>query len=187
MISKNNAEVLCRTAWQDATNNKETNIDDWIKTTFVTKFNEVKKYPSVYAYITREDAELLCRVAWWDVRVNSDVYPRVQEWLNRDFLARINAIKKNITKTFSTSPITHVYVIVYEDAVYGTWTTPEIAVKFFFKDELAESKGIDLRQDKLFTAKEAVEKMLNTSTDYPRLTKIKINPSNSRIMWVLPR
>jgi hypothetical protein len=88
----------------------------------------------------------------------------------------------------SNSLITHVYAVVYEDAVYGVWTTPEIAVEFFFENELKTNRGIDLKyNDRLFTVQKAVAEMLKPGDDYPYLTKIKINPLDDKKMWDLPR
>lgn len=93
-LNKKDTKLLCRIAWEDAVNNGKTGIDDWVKTTFDTKFDELKSNTS--NYITRKEAERLCRIVWWDARVNFDIYETIQKWLDKEFLTIIKRIKKKI-------------------------------------------------------------------------------------------
>ena len=169
-ISKSDTKLLCRVAWEDAINNKKMAIDDWIGTTFNTRFNELKSHTSTY--ITKKGAKRLCRIAWWHARVNLDVYKKIEAWFNGDFLT---IIKKEIRKK---KPITYVYLVVCENDVSGAWTDPEEAVKNEFSYDLKKIGGKRLSHiDRVITVKEAVKEMLKPNSRYPYLKKVEINPA----------
>jgi hypothetical protein len=55
------------------------------------------------------------------------------------------------------------YLIAYERDLFGTWETPEQAVKSHFSYEIKQGMNVD----------EKVKKMLNPYSDYPLLIKLE--------------
>jgi hypothetical protein len=77
-------------------------------------------------------------------------------------------------------------MIVDETDVWGVWTDPVEAVKWFFKEELELNHGIiHDNSDNECTADEMAAKMLDPHSDYPAIEEIEINPTSEP--WTIDR
>ena len=85
----------------------------------------------------------------------------------------------------------YVYLIVFETSVDGAWTDPLEAVKCFFHRSIEESDDgkIELyfrSTPERFSPEEMVERMLDTSSEYPIMVKGPVNPKDG-CGWAMDR
>lgn len=73
-----------------------------------------------------------------------------------------------------------VYLVLEETSIDGSWSDPEDAVRYYFRDSIDDRGLLDYDGESL-TVKEMAERMLGPRSDYPVLVRMPINPKDENV------